>query len=306
MVTAALGASAAWAQSSSAPASAPPGSARPLASAPGAAVDPPAAAPRHADPWDWWSRADLTEPIETDRPDFTESTSTVPRGRFQLEGGYTFTYDRERGRRTSAHTAPELLLRAGLLDDLELRVGWEGYTWAQERGPGETRVGRPVWIEDNVQGAADPYFAVKYKVFDQSGLRPDFALIPGLTVPTGSDGFSSGDVDPEVKLAWGYDLDERWSLAGNVNLAVPTDDGRRFFQSAASLAAGFALREDVGTYIEYYGFYPNAWHTDGAHVLNTGLTWQITPNLQLDWRIGAGLNEEADDLFTGIGFALRF
>src|SRR5215475_7721761 len=37
--------------------------------------------------------APLTEPIDTDRPDFTESPETVPRGHFQLEDGFTFTLD---------------------------------------------------------------------------------------------------------------------------------------------------------------------------------------------------------------------
>ena len=33
----------------------------------------------------------VPEALVTDRPDFTESTETVKPGRFQLEGGYTFT-----------------------------------------------------------------------------------------------------------------------------------------------------------------------------------------------------------------------
>lgn len=256
--------------------------------------------------WGWPPPAELTEPIETDRPDFTESTSTVPRGRFQLEGGYTFTLDREDGVRGRSHTAPELLLRAGLWDDFEVRVGWGGYTWANEKSPGETRAGRPVLLEDWSQGGADQYVGFKWKLFAQQGVRPDFAIIPAITVPTGGGGFSSGDVDPEIKLAWAYDLSDRLGLGGNVNFAVPTDRGERFFQSGASITLAYALRNDLGTYLEYYGDYPAGRGADCAHTLNTGLTWQITPNFQLDWRIGAGLNEEADDFLTGIGFAIRF
>ncbi len=258
------------------------------------------------DGWAWWNPAPLTEPIVTDRPDFTESTSTVPRGHVQLEGGYTFTYDREKGARSRSHTAPELLFRVGLLDDFELRVGWEGYTWTNDKHPGETRVGRPITIDDWSQGGADQYVGFKWKLLDQKGLRPDFAIIPAIAVPTGGGGFSSGDVDPEIKLAWGYDLTDRLGLAGNLNFGLPTDEGERFFQTGASVSVAYALLDDVGSYFEYYGFYPNARDADCAHTLNTGLTWQITPNLQLDWRIGGGLNEEADDFFTGLGFAIRF
>jgi len=261
--------------------------------------------PRHHE-LSWWSAAPLTEPLETDRPDFTEGTSTVPRGHFQLEGGYTFVYGRENGTRSRTHTAPELLLRAGLADNFELRIGWEGYTWLNEQARGRTRAGRPVTVEEGTQGGADTYVGFKWKLLDQEGLRPDFAIIPAVTVPGGSSGFSSGDVDPEIKLAWSYGLGERWSVGGNVNLAAPTDGGKRFFQSGASVALGYELLERVGAYVEYFGFYPNARGADCAHTLNTGLTWRLTDNLQLDWRIGAGLNEEAEDFFTGVGFAFRF
>ncbi len=39
--------------------------------------------------------SDLDKPLETDRPDFTESPKTVGRGVVQLEGGYTYTLDNE-------------------------------------------------------------------------------------------------------------------------------------------------------------------------------------------------------------------
>ena len=58
-------------------------------------------------------------------------------------------------------------------------------------------------------------------------------------------------------------------------------------------------------FVEYYGLYPNAEHRDAAHTPNGGFTFQINNNFQIDWRIGGGLNEEADDFFTGVGFAWR-
>ncbi|MCH8913289.1 MAG: hypothetical protein IIA33_06935, partial [Planctomycetes bacterium] len=91
----------------------------------------------------------------TDRPDFTESTDAVPRGHFQLEMGYTFTYDREKTDRVRDHTAPEFLLRVGLFDDFELRLGWAGYSWTENLFEGKTRQGRSVTREDSTQGSND-------------------------------------------------------------------------------------------------------------------------------------------------------
>ncbi len=248
----------------------------------------------------------MSEPLVTDRPDFTESTETIPPGHFQLESGYTFTYDRESKERLREHAAPELLLRVGMADNLELRFGWDGYAWSDTQFEGETRGGRAVTREASFQGAQDLSLGFKYKMAEQDGWVPHFGVIGAITVPSGSDGVSSGDVDPELVWLWAYDLSDNLSVAGNFGVGLPSNDGGRFFQGSASLSAVLALSEKVGAYIEYFGFYPNAEQSDAAHSVNGGITFLVNNNFQLDWRIGAGLNEEADDFFTGFGFAWRF
>lgn len=74
------------------------------------------------------------KPIETDRPDFTEASSVVPAGRIQLESGYTFFLDNNDGTRSMQHTFPEWLLRVGLTDRLELRLGRAGRRGQVGRG----------------------------------------------------------------------------------------------------------------------------------------------------------------------------
>lgn len=253
-----------------------------------------------------WNRAPLDGPIFTDRPHFSESPHTVPRGRVQLEMGYTFTRDSERGNRSESHTLPEFLLRIGLADRWELRIGWNGYTFLNERGAMPTRSRRFARGEDSSQGAQDLLIGFKHTILEQGDFVPHFGIIPAMTVPIGSAGFSSGDVEPEIKLAWEYDLSERANLEGNVNFAAPTDDGDRFFQTSASISFGYSLTEKLGSFIEYYGFYPSTPDNDCAHTLNGGFTFLLTENMQFDWRAGFGLNEEADDFFTGVGLSVRF
>ena len=248
----------------------------------------------------------MAEPLVTDRPDFTESTEAVPAGHSQLEVGYTFTFDRESKDRLRDHTAPELLLRIGVFANFELRIGWEGYSWSENQFEGRTRGGRRVTREDWTQGANDLSLGFKYKLIEQDGLIPHFGVIGAITTPSGRAGVSSGDVDPEVVLLWAYDVTDSLAIAGNVGLAVPTDEGDRFFQNSASLSAAIAITDKLGGYVEYFGFYPNTEQSDAAHSVNGGFTYLIDNNFQIDVRIGTGLNEEADDFFTGIGFAWRF
>lgn len=248
----------------------------------------------------------MNEPLVTDRPDFTESTDAVPAGHVQLELGYTFTYDREGNERLRTQTPPELLVRVGIVDNLELRIGWDGYTLTEQSVPVERSNRTRFTDHDWSQGSNDLSLGIKYKFFEQHEWRPHFGVIAGVSVPSGSAILSSGDVDPELVLLWAYDLSDTTALAGNVGFAAPTDAGDRFFQATASLSVAASLTDRLGAYIEYFGIYPNAEHTDCAHSANGGLTYLINNNLQLDWRIGAGLNEEADDFFTGFGIAWRF
>lgn len=254
----------------------------------------------------FWGPVELLGPLVTDRPDFTESTDAVPRGHLQLEMGYSFAYDREQTDRVRDHTSPEFLLRVGLFDDFELRFGWDGYSWTENLFEGRTRRGRAVTREDSTQGSNDVSIGFKYKLLEQQGLRPHFGVIAALSVPSGSAGISSGDVDPEVVLAWACDVADWFAVAGNVGLALPTDADGRFFQASSSLVLAFALTDELGTYVEYFGFYPSASDSDAAHSLNGGFTYLITDNVQLDVRAGLGLNEEADDFFTGIGCSWRW
>jgi len=257
-----------------------------------------------------WFAASSTEPLEgplvTDRPDFTESTEVIPTGHAQIEMGYTFTVDRESETRVRTHSAPEFLLRLGVVSDLELRFGWEGYSWTQTRAPTETRAGRPIRRETWDQGASDVSIGVKYKVAAQGGTRPSMGVIVGVGVPSGSANISSGDVEPEVVFLWAYDVDDRLSIAGNASLVFPIEGGDRFTQGKASFSVAYALSDRVGVYGEYFGFYPAAEHSDAAHSANVGATYLVNDNFQLDIRVGAGLNEEADDFFAGVGFAYRW
>ena len=59
------------------------------------------------------------EPIETDRPDQTETVATVPKGMLQLETGFTHRQAERNGREL---ILPETLWKYGINDKLELRL----------------------------------------------------------------------------------------------------------------------------------------------------------------------------------------
>ncbi len=231
-----------------------------------------------------------TEPISTDRPDFTETPDSVAVGRAQLETGYTYTLRED----TQTHTLPEALLRIGLFQSVEARIAWAGWVW--ERAGGTT-----------TDGAADLNLGFKVHLFDGEGLVPSLGFIGQTSVPVGEAPSGEDDFVPEGKLAWAYDLTDSISLAGNLNLAAPVSDGGdRYPEFGASVSLAVGLTDRLGLFVEYFGAYPAGRGPTPEHSANTGITFLLTPDMQIDARIGAGLSDAADDLFAGVGLSIRF
>ena len=241
------------------------------------------------------------EPLVTDRPDFTEASSVVGRGRVQLESGYTFVRDRSAGIETTAHAVPQFVWRIGVTEAIELRIVWDaGYLFERE-------VDRTTGTVTKQSGGTDMDLGVKIALTKQDHWIPESALIATLSAPTGASEFRSYKTQPRSNLLYSWDLNEDISLACSTGLAALTegDDNFIFFHQSASL--GFSLTDKWGMYTEWFVHaFSGAEVSAPQHYADGGFTYQFTPNFQVDWRIGFGLNEHADDLFTGVGYALRW
>lgn len=162
------------------------------------------------------SMPDLNDQIVTDRPDFTEASSTVGRGVAQLELGYTFSFDDAAGAETRSHSFPETLLRYGIAQDwMELRLGWN---YASESINGL-----------RTDGAEDLYLGAKFGLTAQDGFLPEMALVPQLTVPAGARALSSDRVSPGVNWLYGSDINEFLSAGGSTQFNRTLDDGTADF-----------------------------------------------------------------------------
>ena len=254
-----------------------------------------------------WSRcasfsggpAGWDEPLVADRPDFTESTTTVGRGVTQIEFGYTYEYDEDGDDRTRANSFPQLLLRQGIFTDwLEFRLGW---TYLDE----DTREGG---TESSVDGSEDLYLGFKIALTPQEYMLPETAIILQMTVPLGSEGITADEVLPGINYIYGWELNETFSFAGSTQANRAVDDtGEAYTEIAQSLVVGIGLTDRIGAYAEWYGLFPHsANNVDDEHVANGGFTYHVTNNLMFDIEAGVGLNDAAPDYFLGTGGAVRF
>lgn len=233
----------------------------------------------------------IDEPLVADRPDFTESALTVPVGRLQVEAGLTWSHDDDGD--TDLITLGEPLLRLGLAQDFELRVGLPSIAFLSN--------GR------DEEGLTDSSIGFKWRFMEEDGARPDLAVLGSLTLPTGEDPFGQDGVHPGAVLAAGWDLSEEiadgWGLGVNVGaFELEGDD----WEATWSAALAIPIDDTWGAFAEYFAISPDGSLSRTAHAADFGLTYLVHANLQLDVRIGFGLSDEAPDVFTGAGFAYRF
>ena len=238
------------------------------------------------------SSAQEADPMITDRPDFTESASTIVPGRFQFEVGYTFTKAGSEER----HNFGELLARVGILSWLEGRLGLNSFS--QIRSPSAERSG----LED----VTVSFKALLYRKPDVSSAAvPQVALLFGADLPTGEGSFGEDELQPGGRVALDFELGERFNIGSNVGWAYLQSDGERFHQGVGSLVLGYALSADVTAFVEGYGFFPENRGGGSNYYVNGGFAWHLSAGFQLDWKIGLGLQDPDPTWFTGFGVSFR-
>jgi len=236
--------------------------------------------------------------ISTNRPSFNDTTGIVPIGHFQLETGYTFTFRNRDGVESQTHNSPELLGRIPLLEDrLELQLGTSGYVWSRSDGGSGF---------ESTHGFSDMTVGLRLKVTDEDHWLPRIALQASTTTGLGTDAISNQDVEPTFKFICSYDLGDGWGVYGNLGVGYLTAGNDRFLQGQAGVCLSKTLNEKWSVYGEYYVFGPNSKGTDAAHYIDVGAAYLITPRIQLDGRVGCGLNQEANNGFTGFGISFLF
>jgi hypothetical protein len=239
----------------------------------------------------------LPDPLVPDRPDFTEGTSIMPRGHYQLEGGTTYA----RSGDARATSLGELLVRIGTGERWETRLGLGSYT----------TIDTGVRGLDDISGYEDPFVEVKVRLTegDPDRLapgRPVVALLLGTSIPVGDDELTADEWQPTAILAFDWEFTDRFSLGANLGYTYAADGDEQFNQGFASLSAGFSVTDRLGVFLETYGFNEEELDGSSTQYVDTGVSWLLSNDISLDARFGAGFDDPRPNWFLGFGGAVRF
>jgi Putative MetA-pathway of phenol degradation len=223
-------------------------------------------------------------PIDTDRPDVTNSSLVVPQGSFQNENGINFSQPGGGHEFDGTNSR----LRWGIAPCLEILVDLPNY-FAAVNGPLNT-------------GFTDVAPAVKWQISPIPG-KVDLSATLGAALPTGAQVITGPGVQPYVQFPWSWNLGGGWSVNGMLtNFLMPADPNNKFSNQTT-----FVLEREFGErsflFVEYVGDFPL--RGGPSSLFNSGGGYRITPLQQIDFHIGIGLNENAPAYIFGIGYSFR-
>lgn len=229
----------------------------------------------------------------TDRPDQTESAAIVPAGHLQIETGFVYQGDDAGMVETNELGLFTTLLRYGINRNFELRLGSAFLDVKNKPETGE---------EQKISGMAPIFAGMKFKMLEEDGAVPEMAFLATIEIPgTGKDEFTPEHLATDMRFAVEYSLSNQigfgMNLGGRWNGTDPEVIG------LYTVVLGIGLMDNLGIFVESYGFLPTDAKPD--HRLDTGFTYSLKNNLQLDASGGIGLSEISPDYFVNAGISWR-
>jgi hypothetical protein len=242
----------------------------------------------------------FADSLETDRDSFTPATRLVGKHRFLLESAYSFIDNRGV---KETHSFPELLLRSGLTDWLELRLGWNyevgGASSDISSAQGESDFEGPGLVREHTLS-----YGFKVRVTEQREWVPASAFLFMAGTPTGGE---ETDTHVTGTYVFGWELPNRWKADAALRYGTGSEGGDRFGVWAPSAVLRIPIGERVNVHGEYFGlFSQDRAENFTRHYLSPGIHYLITPDLEVGIRAGWGLNDQSARFFVNAGVGWRF
>jgi Putative MetA-pathway of phenol degradation len=224
-----------------------------------------------------------SQTIETDRPDQTEASSCMEKGKLQVESGVLLEFTEGNGEQARNLLLPTKLIRLGLSDYFELRL-LNQYQNLHFKGK-------------TFQGIADLEIGTKIQLYQRENANFEMALLTHLRLPTGSLLLRNTRYATLNKLCLSHNLSETLSIGYNLGYNY---EGLGKGDGSYTLALNYGISEKVGTYIETYGFAYD-FETFESN-FDAGFTYLIQDNLQFDFSYGTGLTDRMNYLSFGLSW----
>jgi hypothetical protein len=216
----------------------------------------------------------LMRDLSPDRTDATESTYTVDAGHYQLEMDFAnFTYDQNGGTTTKAWDVGNFNFKIGLLNNVDLQLGYENYLNVQT----EDSLGHST----TQSGFGDVVTRLKINLWGNDGGKTAFALLPFVKFPTATDNpgnhaIEGGVIFPfAVSLPCNFDL----SMETSGGVSQNSDDGDYYEETILSASARHQLFGSFSGFLEFASNFRTEPHSASVVTADTGMEYEASKNI---------------------------
>jgi hypothetical protein len=244
----------------------------------------------------FFSACAAEEPIDTDGPDFVDSTEVVGQYRAQIETGPYRQYQTQESSKIRTTTTP-VLLRFGVSDAWEIRLDTDGKTW-QTVPQSEQR------------GMADIAVGFKWHVQDKNAEKnsPAISLIGQAELPTGSQNMRGHGVRPSVRSVVGWELPNGYGIGVMPGIKYDrSDDGHGFFSASLGLSISKWWTGKFRSFVEVSA--PQIARASNGGVVaykDIGAAYIVSNGLEIGGRMGWRANNNTPSNYYLLMLAAKF
>lgn len=238
-------------------------------------------------------KIDNQDEMITDRPDQTESPRLVPKGFLQVEMGMMFEKTGNSFLKEEIFTYNTTLLRYGLLENLELRLGFDlmqikTFSKNDTNGFGS--------------GLGPLLVGFKIGISKEKGWLPEMGLLGSVFLSSpAAKSFETEDTGGEIRFSMSHTLSDRLNFSYNLGLGWDGNNTGTVYLYTVTF--GYGITDNLSFFGELYGDFPE--NSIANNLFDAGFTYLISKNIQLDISAGSGFDTDQDYFVsTGVSFRL--
>jgi hypothetical protein len=248
--------------------------------------------------------ADQMREMSTDRPDQTESASTVDAGHFQVEMDLvSAVFDRNRSGGGDVQTTgwgTSLNLKAGLLNNVDIQFVLEPFVTVTEKD-------RLAGSKDSSSGFGHFQTRVKVNLWGNDGGKTAVAIMPFVKWPLPESSLRNGKTEGGIIVPWAVELPAGWGLGGITEFDFVSDgSGGRDTDYFNTIALSHDVVGNLGAYLEFAALVTPESGIRWQGQIDVGFTYALNENMQFDFGCNFGVTESAPDFNPFIGLSFRF
>ena len=211
-----------------------------------------------------------------------------------------WTRDDQPGSREDNILFGDTLVRVGVSDTIEARIGWTPF--GHDRMRDSTGV-------DPVNGVGDVSLGMKANLLNPDGSGISVSVLPFVTLPVGRSSIGAGDWGAGFLVPITYEISDTVSLdlTPEIDAAVDQDGNGRHLAYSSTAGLAFKVAKDFTLTGEVQALRDNDPDQHATQALGAlSLAWMANDDLQFDILGAAGLNDDTPDARVYAGISRRF